>query len=61
MTLHARGTTYSTIFKDFVNAFKTRKDDLIEYPEMPNFDTDAFLRKLLCDNQKRFLGLPDLL
>jgi hypothetical protein len=59
MTLTARGTTYTTIFQDFVDAFKMRQDDLIEYPEMPSFGPDAFLRKLLCDNPKKFLGLPD--
>jgi hypothetical protein len=58
MTLMDGNLTYAKLFGDFVTAIKKTNNSACPYPpHMNKFDADEFIRKLVCDNPKRFLGL----
>ncbi len=58
MTLKEGNVTYTKLFSEFVTAIKRRDDNTFQYPpNMAKFDSDAFIKKLVCDNPKHFLGL----
>lgn len=60
MSLKEGNVTYSKIFKDFVDAIKSKSHSACPYPPksyMDSFDADKFIRKVVCDNPKKFLGI----